>query len=442
MKLSQRQILILAGIVFFVILVFVVIGSSVRHKNTAADQVKLSFWGVESRTVLEKVIQSYKALRPNVEVTYTEVDPAKYDAVLIDALASGEGPDVFYINNRGLPKQLNKLYPVLPTQMSLAGFRSFFPTAVEQDFVSASGSPATGGTSQIFALPLYMDTLAMIYNKNLFDQAAIVAPPKTWDDFLKTVPKLRVLNENGQIVRAAAAIGGSESSVDSAVDLLTLLMLQNGTEMTTKDFSIATFFSAGGGVKKPGLSAFNFYLQFANAGSPYYTWNDGQPNSVDDFANGKVAVIFNYKSAVEKIKNKSPYLSFGVSPMPQPSDTEVGVNFSRYWGLTVSKQSKNIGWAWDFAIFAATNRDASKLYLDATGHPPALRSLIAEKIDDPDIGVFAKAALTARSWYDADDKAVSRVLNGAINGVLTGRADSEKALRQAEDQVSQIMNNK
>ncbi len=432
MRFSQKQIFILAGAGFFIILLFVVIGLNARQKNKSAESVTIKFWGVESRNVADKVIQSYRALRPNVEISYTEFDPAKYDNALVNALASGVGPDVLYLSNRDLWKQINKLYPILPAQMNLTKFRDLFPTVVEQDFVSASGS-------QIFALPLYLDTLAMLYNKDVFDQAAIVAPPKTWDEFLQIVPQLRALNASGQIVRAAAAIGGSEESVNSGVDLLTLLMLQNGTRMTTDNFSAAAFASFAGGGKSPGLSAFNFYLQFVNAGSPYYTWNDGQPNSVDNFANGKVAVIFNYKSAAERIRNKSPFLNFGAAEMPQPSGAGRSINYPRYSGLAVSKQSKFIGWAWDFAIFATTNADASKLYLDATGHPPALRSLIAQRLDDPDFGIFARAALTARSWHEVDDSAIRGILNDAIRNVLSGKADSERALRQAEDEVSQLM---
>ena len=199
MKLSQKQILILAGAGFFIVLIFAAIGMNMRRNNPAEEQVRLKFWGVEPQAAMDKVIQSYKTLRPNVQVTYTEVDQAKYENVLVTALASGEGPDVLYLSNRDLWKQINKLYPILPTQMNIVKFRELFPTVAEQDFVSASGS-------QIFALPLYLDTMAMIYNRDIFDQAGIATPPKTWEEFLKVLPRLRELGAGGQIVRAAAAI--------------------------------------------------------------------------------------------------------------------------------------------------------------------------------------------------------------------------------------------
>ena len=62
--------------------------------------------------------------------------------------------------------------------------------------------------------------------------------------------------------------------------------------------------------------------------------------------------------------------------------------------------------------------------------------------NDPDLGIFAKAALTARSWYEADASAVDAILNNAITNFLSGKVNSAQALRQAEDQVSQLMRDK
>src|SRR5205807_2006719 len=99
-------------------------------------------------------------------------------------------------------------------------------------------------------------------------------------------------------------IGGTEKTVDAGVDLLNLLMMENGTKMTSDDNRGATF-ATEDSENRGGKAAFDFYLQFANAGSPHYTWNDGEPYSLDSFAAGKAAIVFNYQSAIATIKNKS-----------------------------------------------------------------------------------------------------------------------------------------
>lgn len=433
-QLSQKQIIIAIGLAVLVVGILVLVFMNLRRPGASEQKFSLKVWGTEGREIFDGVIRTYKTIRPGADVQYTQFDPENYDSSILNALASGEGPDVFYLGNRDLPKWLNKLYPASPQQFNLSKLRELYPTAIEQDFVSASGS-------QIFALPLYLDTLALIYNGDLFDQAGVVAPPKTWDEFQRLIPKLRLVDAQGQITRAAAAIGGSEKTVDAGVDLLELLMTQNGAKMTSDDLRSATFAGYQGSLNS-GVSAFNFYLQFANSGSPHYTWNDGQPNSLDSFIGGKTAMIFNYQSAALEIKKKSPFLRFVVAPMPQPTGSQIFVNFPKYQGLAVSKQSKVPDWAWDFILNLTTVPSLEKIYLDASGRPPALRQLIGARLEDPGFGVFVKQALTARSWYEVDAAAINKIMNGAITAVLSGQAGSEKALRQAQDQVSQLMLNR
>lgn len=430
MQFTPKQIAILAGALLTVgILVFLFFAN--LRSGSAPSEVTFTVWGVfDDLRTFEKVIQDYRGVRPNVQVKYVELDETNYEEKLLDALAAGEGPDVFVMKNRWLLKHKDKLTPVLSPQFGLVRLRELFPQAVEQDFVSEG---------QIYALPLWFDTLALFYNRNLLDQAGVVEPPRTWNAFQVAVPQLRVLGTSGEFVRAGAAIGATERTVSRGVDLLQLLMLQNGTVMFDRSRNAADFISGGERGGNPGLAAFNFYLQFANALSSAYTWNDAQPSSLEHFGNGKVAMVFGYHRDYEALKRRAPFLDVAAAAMPQPEGAEFRIDYPEYWGLAVSKQSKAAGWAWDFAIFATTNASASKKYLEAGGHLPALRSLIAEKLDDPETGVFVRQALTARSWPEPDEKKVHELFNRAIASVLTGKADSRSALLEVQSEVNEII---
>ncbi|MDO8536663.1 MAG: extracellular solute-binding protein [bacterium] len=430
-KFSTKQIIIIAGAGLLVVSLVVLIVRNIRTTGPGGPVFTLKIWGFDERAAIESALSSYKNSHPLITLEYTRFDPQNYQSALVNALASGEGPDIFYLSNRELPRSKKRLSPLTVAEFpdfGLARFRELFPEAPERDFVVGQ---------EIYALPLYLDTLALIYNKDLFDQAGITSPPKTWFEFQAAVAKLRAISPQGQIVRAAAAMGGTEKTVDAGVDLLNLLMLQNGAKMINEGGNNASF-AADERENRGGHSAFNFYLQFANAGSPYYTWNDAQLNSLDSFASGKTAMIFNYQSAVRTIKNKSPFLNFGVAGAPQ-SAPEAAVNYPRYYGLAVSKQSKNISWAWDFILHLTTDIENGRMYSEASGRPPALRPLIEESFNSPALGVFAKQALTARSWYEADDVEIQKIFNTAIRNVLTGQASADVALAQAQEQVSQLM---
>ncbi|OGY99728.1 MAG: hypothetical protein A2945_01875 [Candidatus Liptonbacteria bacterium RIFCSPLOWO2_01_FULL_52_25] len=432
MKLSSKQIAIMAAGAVVVIVVFGLILTNLQNQGGPGMTFTINIWGTDPRGALEPAITSYKAAHPLGIVDYTQINPKNYENQLLEALASGNGPDLFYIGNRELPKQKSRIVPPrvagLP-EFSVNRFREFFPTAAEQDFIS---------DGEVYAVPLFMDTMVLLYNRDLFDQAGVVSPPTTWNEFLRAVEKIRIVSPQGQIARAAASIGGTEKTVDAGVDFLHLLMLQNGVAMVNADRSGATFASSDASDRNSGNAAFSFYLQFANAGSPYYTWNEGQPNSIDAFASGKVAMIMNYHSALSIIKGKSAFLNVGVAPVPQTSEGAT-VAYPRYYGLAVSKQSKNQYWAWDFAWYVATSGANAGFYAAETGAPPALRELIAANLNDPDYGIFVRQALTARTWYEAHDTKINGIFNNAIESVLYGRANIDSALRGAQDQVSQLM---
>lgn len=425
MKLSSRQtaILLIGAVVAVGIIVLLMYAS---RAGTKPPTVNLSVWGTESEGTFSNILSAYKNLRPNVTVTYTAIDPASYQSALLNALASGQGPDVFMIGNRDLPKDIGLLLPASSSVASVTQVRGLFPTAVESDFVS-------GG--QVYALPLYLDTLALIYNRDLFDRAAIVNPPATWDDFQADVTKIRSLDQTGNIMTAGAAIGGSARTIPQAADILSLLMLQNGASMTSADDSAATFDSFAN--PNPGLAAFSYYLQFANAGSPYYTWNDSLPGALDLFAAGKDGMIFGYKSTLDALKSKSPFLNAAVAPVPQVAGNSAA--YPSYQGFAVSKQTRWPTWAWDFVTYAATDPGATQAYFAASGRPPALRSLIAQEIGTPDYDVFARQALTARSWHEPDDQKVQAIFSGAVQSVLSGSASPAPALSAAQDAVTGLL---
>jgi len=186
-----------------------------------------------------------------------------------------------------------------------------------------------------------------------------------------------------------------------------------------------------------GLSALNFYVQFANPSSPYYTWNDNLGNSLDSFSQGQTAIIFDYASRISLIKEKNPYLNIGVSPMPQFNQDDPK-NWADYWGLAVSNQSQKSSLGWNFILFATTNSQISEIFLQTAKKPPALRSLIEKYKNDPEMGVFARQALTARSWPQPDSASVKKIFSDMIESVLSGRLSSQNALEQAENEINSL----
>src|SRR3990167_7096350 len=170
MKLTTKQIaIIIAGVVIVGTLVVLIVFRPGASPSPPA--YKLVVWGIDDRTAFEAGLAKYRAQYPQIEVAYKKIDAENYRAELLNALAAGTGPDVFMIHNRALPKQALTLMPASAEQMNVGRFRELFPTVAEQDFIAGPS---------VYALPLYLDTLSLLYNRDLFDRAGIVAPPATF----------------------------------------------------------------------------------------------------------------------------------------------------------------------------------------------------------------------------------------------------------------------
>ncbi|MBI4034225.1 MAG: extracellular solute-binding protein [Candidatus Brennerbacteria bacterium] len=403
MSLTRNQIIVIgvAGLLILIlILIFAGILPGLKEEDPRFNiRTNLEFWGVfDNVEAYNAALAAYKETYPGVVVNYRRfASVADYERALLDALAAGQGPDVFMLHSRDLPRDVNKLAPVAAAKFTILGLRNLFPQVVESDFVSKGA---------IYALPLSIDTLALYYNRQHFDQAAITSPPKTWEEFEAALPKLKGV------------------AIENAPDIVSLLMLQSGTAMVNDSFTRATFDS------REGEDALNFYVKFAEPESPV---------ALDTFAEGEVSMTFNYASAASRVRAKAPSLNFAVSDAPQPQRAQAAIAYPDYWGYAVSRQSRKQNLAWDFILALTANRNNAKFYIDRTGRPPALRSMIDEKLNDPVLNVFARQALIARSWPQADPDEVSKIFSEMVRSVISGGESVSEALDAAEKEVTRLM---
>lgn len=430
MKLTKNQIIIIGSIALVVLILILILTGVIpglkSGPETGQEKINLTFWGVEDGRVMNSAIGVYRGIYKNTNIKYEQFNESEYEDKLIDALASGKGPDIFMFHNTWLTKHKDKIKSLAETQFQLANFRQLYPTIIEQDFISFGED----GSAKIYAFPLYIDTIALLYNKEMFEAKAQAINPRTWADFKNLISRFTEKNQLNQVIKSAGAIGGSEKSIFKATDILSILIMQFGNQIT-KDKNRVAFGNAG-------LEAFNFYLQFANPISPYYTWNDNLAYSLDNFSQGGTAMIFSYSSVMPALKKRNPFLSVGVSPMLQV-DINKPINYANYWGLAVSDQSKNASYAWQFILSLTTDANNSEQYLKEAVRPPAIRSLIQKYINDSNLGVFNQQSLTARSWNQFDNVEIRKILSNMIESALNARLSPKDALDQAETEINSLV---
>lgn len=429
--MNTNKLYLIVGILIvavFVLLLFLVFGGF----EVKLQRVELEFWGVfDDPGAYEEAIRSFRRQNPNINIRYVPFPFEEYEKAVIDALAAGRGPDIWMIQNTWLPKHKDKLAP-LPQDDKDLNYKLF---NFQQDFVDVVRNDLVDD-GQIYGLPLYVDTLVLYYNKDLLNSAGIAKPPATWDEFNEAVGILTKTDKRGNIETAGAALGTARN-INRSTDVLMLLMIQSGTEMIDRQRNEAAFANPVG-FQPVGEVALEYYTDFANPIKSVYTWNDNLFYSIDAFVTERAAMMFNYSHQIPVIRSKAPRLNFGVALMPQVKDSSARVDYANYFAPAVSASSKNKKAAWQFLIHLSS-RDSVLPYLRESLRPAARRDLIDFQKTDPDLGVFAKQALSARSWYQIDAPAIEKIFADMIEDVVFRRETIPEAIRAAEDRVTVLM---
>lgn len=401
-------------------------------KEPLAEEVELEFWGVfDDSDVYRPLIEDFNAAFPKIKINYYKKTYQTYEQDLLEAMAGGRGPDIFMLHHTWLPNYDDKIWAAPSELITLKELADNFVDVVYTDFVS---------DGYITALPLSIDTLALYYNKDIFNTAGLPQPPTTWEEFLTDAEKLTIKDERDNIIRAGAALGTARN-VNRSTDILSLLMLQSGAQMVNEQKTGAAFdqtVNLNGESFYPSQRALEFYTDFANPLKSAYTWNTRMNYSMDSFSEGKAVMMLNYSYQIPVIRAKSPYLNFGIAPMPQIKTSTNNVNYANYWGLTVSHNCQNANEAWQFIIWLTDKENAQK-YLELAEKPTARRDLILGQRDDPDLAVFAEQTLTAYSWYQVDNLTIEQYFADMVESVVLGAATIQEAINKAASDITLLM---
>lgn len=434
MKIKSKSIKKFLDVKIFTILIGIALLSAGCGGGGGGQgqRVVLNMWKTfDDSQTLQELISEYQQAHPNVEIVYTKKNYENYQKDLLNALASGSGPDIFSIHNSWLPQYLDKITPAPDKVFIYKDYKNTFVDTVVKDFTK---------DNKIYGVALSVDSLGLYYNKDLMGSAGIATPPKTWAELASDAQRIKRSDGRGYFTVSGVAMGTSQN-VNRAADILYLLMLQKGAVPFSADGNNPSFAmqtEKNGNLMNPGLEALNFYTSFANPSDPNYNWNLRSDYSIDAFANGRAAFLYSYSYTRQTLLQKNPNLNFDVAMVPQPNLDDPAVNFANYWGEVVSKQSKNAAWAWDFLKFITSKSSLDKYYAQ-NKQPSSRLDLVELQAADPEIGVFATANLTAKPFYRPDQEKMDAIFAGMIDNVILNGIAPRDALARAEQQVTAIV---
>ncbi len=394
--------------------------------------------------------EAYQRDHKNVSFDYKFIDPADYQTELIDALASGNGPDIVSLQNDEIAKFQGALVP-MPDKFfegttQVNGLTSKYPPAVATDAIQ---------DGKVYGLPFYMDTLALFVNTGLMSKIfqeyvdvnkqvnsdLFFRQPADWSTLVQTA-KLVVKRKGAKLERPGIALGTSKN-VPHMADITAALLLQQGASLVTPDKKGAAFHlpDAKDPTFYPGEAVLKFLKGFTDPASDYYSWNADQPDAVQDFVAGRLPMMLNYRSAVGYVKQRNPTLSFSTTPFPQIANAEKIVDFGGYSLEAVTNNSKYPQVAWDF--LHTTTLYTLPDYHYKTGRTSAVRlgdatTTVFQRRDNSD--PFTLQVPTAHSWFKGKDPvAADGVLTQMLDRVTTQGAQPRESLFQAGQALTRLL---
>ncbi len=384
----------------------------------AEAQGTVVIWGTYPGTgmaaVMEKFNQTYAL---SFTTVYQYHDPKTFDSDIVEALASGRGPDILLLPDDLILRHSDKIDIIPYAAMPPGVFSQMFIQAAEI-YLRDTG---------VVALPFALDPIVMYWNRDLFNNESITQPPQYWDELLVMVPKFTKRDPKTSEIKQSGVAFGEYANVDHAKDIIAMLLIQVGNPLVKfvdgrpKSFIAGTSDGYTFVPDEDTISAFRFFMDFSNPLKGIYTWTRSKSGSLNEFINGNLAIHFDYASSYKKIQEKNPYLNFSVAQVPLPRGTKVQATYGKMHGFAVLKTSQNKKTALIAIQRLLFDKDPSADFAAAFSLPPVRRDQLAVKPNDAALAVFYDAAIRSRSWLDPKPELTDKAFKEAVEGVSSGK---------------------
>lgn len=393
------------------------------------EKVTLSYWGLwEDESVVKATLAEFIKENPNISVSYKRHDIKDYRDRLVARTENGNGPDIFYFHNSWVPQLSEILLPLPSGTISNADFTKKYYQVAQNDLIRSGA---------IYGVPAEVDTLALFVNTEMFEQSGIEIP-KTWQEFTAAARDLTVKDEEGKIVTSGAAIGTFDN-IDHAPDILSVIFIQNGVNLT--DIAKSA---------KNATDALNFYTCFSMDRAPNCAkiWDNTLGSAQLAFVKGKVAMYFGYSWDIFSIRGQNPDLPFKVIPIPSLFDRKSSI--ASYWAYGISAKNMHQKEALQLLKYLSEEKTAKKLFLEESkvrmfGEPYPQKELASILKDNQYVYPFVQQALIAKSSFfvsgtydNGINQKANSYLGDAVRSVLEG-GSSETAVETLSSGISQLV---
>lgn len=393
--------------------------------QAAEVKIRVAGFGGTDTAIVEELIARF--VQPNltgIQVAYEPI-PDAYDKWIVNALSAGTGPDLFYVDifwSQGLFSS-GAVEP-------LDAYLTKSQVLKEKDIIPALLNAFTYG-GKVYGIPKDFNTLALIYNKDMFDIAKVAYPDEN-DDWNTLTDKLRKVQaafpdvygvclspEFARMGAFAYATGFNNFDKDGKTDIL------------SKEFR----------------DAFNWYTGLAEKGIGVMPADIGQGWGGGALAAEKVAACFEGAWIVGFLRDESPNLNYGAALLPKyPGTGKRGnLTFTVSWSMNAASKHKEEAFK---VLEMLTSPEAQQWVLERGLALPSRSALV----DNPYFKKTDREAVANRIVFEgAADGYVMPFefgkyggdwmtpINDALASVMSGQQSADEALKEAQKRLTELI---
>ncbi len=327
----------------------------------------IEFWHFftdREATAIQKVVDEFSVKFPQVKVI---VKSGQDDSKMTQAIAAGQGPDV------GLSYSTD----IVGKFCSTGAWQDLTPY-LSRDKVDLSDIPDqvqqyTAFQGKRCSLPFLSDAYGFYYNKKMFADAGITAPPKTLSELTADAKKLTRKGSDGNIKVAGfdPLSGFYENSPAHYASLA-------GAKWLTADGKSAVGSDPAWAELLKWQKELVDYYGYEKLNKFQSTFGD-EASPDNAFEKGQVAMNIDGEWRIANIAADAPKdLDWGVAPIPvlDSKADMYGAGYVTGNVIGVSRNSKNPEAAWQFIKFLTTNTDSVVKLANGIKNVPTLTSAL------------------------------------------------------------------
>ncbi len=361
--------------------------------------------------LVQKGFDNFTKKYPNIHVKWSPI-PDAYDTKMRANVASGNVADVFYLQPPMAQEYIpsGKLLNLSPYMARDNVAASAYYDSLMHPFDCADGT--------VFGIPKDWNTLGLVYNKTMLQQAGLCVPSTwSWTDLQNAAQKMTTGNVKGIALPPDASRMGA-------------FLFANGGQMLSKDGKSAAFNN------QAGVDAATFYTSFEKNKTGATPKDLGAGWDGEAFGKQQVAMTIEGGWLIPFMSQTYPNVQYGIAPLPKTASGQQGnLIFTNAWAAY--SQTKHPDAAWKLIQYM-TGQEYQTEVLHAGFALPTIKALSSDSYftDHPDVKALADgAAYGTADFYGPADSTIHSELANALEAVMLGKSDVKSALDTASQNV-------